>query len=453
MATIYRRGGKRNKGGTYYIQYFDEQGRRRTVKGCKDKAVTDAIARKLEGDVLLRKQGIIDVKADKYITESNRPIADHVAAFHQYLTAKGNTQRYANKVKYRITCLFGMARIESLKDITPSSIQNGLGSLKENGKSNKTLNDYLAAVKGFCRWLRRDGRIPENPIDHLGGFNVHVDRRHDRRAFTDEELVRLFETTRTGRTLQRCSGQERALIYKLSALTGLRRNEIASLTKSSFHFDTPVKTVTVEAAFSKHRREDTLPLPEEIIPELIGYLRDKREDGPVFKVPEGISKMIKEDVGNAGIPYETKEGFADFHSLRHTFITRLVKSGVNIKTAQVLARHSDPRLTLGVYSHIQLIDQFQAIKKIPQLETGNEGKREAMATGTESLSAKCRHIVGSQASSSVAMCQNDTFDGFERIENKSMNSKIIDVVCRRLSSSGEEEEKTSPGGFEPPLPP
>lgn len=36
--------------------------------------------------------------------------------------------------------------------------------------------------------------------------------------------------------------------------------ELASLTESSFDFDTDNPTVTVAAAYSKHRREDVLPL-------------------------------------------------------------------------------------------------------------------------------------------------------------------------------------------------
>jgi len=44
MASIYRR----RPGGTYYITYRVAPGLRRTVKGCKDRAVTEALARKLE---------------------------------------------------------------------------------------------------------------------------------------------------------------------------------------------------------------------------------------------------------------------------------------------------------------------------------------------------------------------------------------------------------------------
>jgi integrase len=62
-------------------------------------------------------------------------------------------------------------------------------------------------------------------------------------------------------------GRERALLYALALRTGLRANELRSLTAASFNLD--AGTVTVAAAYSKHRREDILPLP----PEILGDLR------------------------------------------------------------------------------------------------------------------------------------------------------------------------------------
>jgi integrase len=53
--------------------------------------------------------------------------------------------------------------------------------------------------------------------------------------------------------------------------------------------------------------------------------------------------------------------FADFHSMRHLFITSLERACVRPKMAQTLARHSDIPLTLGVYSHVGLHDQTAAI--------------------------------------------------------------------------------------------
>lgn len=57
--------------------------------------------------------------------------------------------------------------------------------------------------------------------------------------------------------------------------------------------------------------------------------------------------------------------YADFHSCRHLFITSLERAGVRPKVAQILARHSDIRLTLGIYSHAELTEQTAAIATLP----------------------------------------------------------------------------------------
>jgi len=72
----------------------------------------------------------------------------------------------------------------------------------------------------------------------------------------------------------------------------------------------------------------------------------------------------------------------DFHALRHTYISRLVRSGANIKVAQELARHSTPTLTLGRYAHVQLVDQTQALDALPALEPTGSEHQEVKATGT-----------------------------------------------------------------------
>jgi hypothetical protein len=65
--------------------------------------------------------------------------------------------------------------------------------------------------------------------------------------------------------------------------------------------------------------------------------------------------------------------FADFHSMRHLFITSLERAGIRPKMAQVLARHSDIRLTLGVYTHVELHDQTAAIAALPGPPTVKNG--------------------------------------------------------------------------------
>ena len=73
---------------------------------------------------------------------------------------------------------------------------------------------------------------------------------------------------------------------------------------------------------------------------------------------EGRAEELKRRLKSDFLCYCNHDGlYADFHSLRHWFITGLARAGVSPKMAQTLARHSDIRLTLGVYTHVELPDR------------------------------------------------------------------------------------------------
>ena len=100
MARIYKRGGKKNRKGPYYVQYFDENGRRRTVKGCTDKEATEALARKLEADAMLRRKGVIDPKADRRSSQEAYPsITSHWQSLIQRNMRKEKTIPTLKKCK------------------------------------------------------------------------------------------------------------------------------------------------------------------------------------------------------------------------------------------------------------------------------------------------------------------------------------------------------------------
>jgi hypothetical protein len=69
----------------------------------------------------------------------------------------------------------------------------------------------------------------------------------------------------------------------------------------------------------------------------------------------------------AGIPYviDGPDGplYADFHSLRHTYVALLDRSGASLKQAMQLARHSDPKLTMARYGRAQLHDLEETVRR------------------------------------------------------------------------------------------
>ena len=279
--------------------------------------------------------------------------------------------------------------------------------MRRDGLSAQTYNNYLTAIKQFSRWLVRDRRTLVDPLMHLSKLNVRTDRRHDRRALTEEEFSRLVETARNGKSIEGISGPDRAMMYVLAAWTGFRKGEVGSLTLRSLKFDDDPPTATVAACYSKRRHQDTQVLHLEVVRQLKEWLATKKRldpDEPLFpvsgRVPGGkqrkTSKMIERDLMAARDKWldEAKENpdelqrrlksdflchcnhdglYADFHSLRHWFITGLARAGVSPKMAQTLARHSDIRLTLGVYTHVELPDRSRRSSRCRRRRVGLSG--------------------------------------------------------------------------------
>jgi hypothetical protein len=90
------------------------------------------------------------------------------------------------------------------------------------------------------------------------------------------------------------------------------------------------------------------------------WLADKIPRSPVFVLNRlQAARTLRKDLEAAGV---AESEFYDFHSLRHTYITAVVKSGCSVKVAQELARHSDPKLTLNVYSHLTVHDLTEGLE-------------------------------------------------------------------------------------------
>ena len=376
----------------WWGQYRDAEGRLKRKPRSVDKPAAQSMLNELVRRVEREKAGLVDPTDE----QRQRPLAVHLEEFKKYLANRDVSPKQRAEAAAQIEKVIKGCKWKKIADIDAGSTLQYLADLRRSGRSAQTYNHYLKSTKQFTRWLVRDRRTPADPLAHLSRLNVKTDRRHDRRALCDDEFSRLLKAARTGKRIEGISGVDRAMMYTLAAWTGFRKGEIGSLTRQSLLLDADPPTATVAASFSKHRREDTVILHPELAKQLRSWLKTKQLDmtQPLFpvssKVPGGIDrkthKMIKRDLaaarakwikeakskkerakreGSDYLCYENHAGlFADFHACRHLFITSLERAGISPKMAQTLARHSDIRLTLGIYTHVERQDQVEAIGRL-----------------------------------------------------------------------------------------
>jgi integrase len=250
----------------------------------------------------------------------------------------------------------------------PKATAEALYARAARGKGVQTANYYLREVKAFTRFLVDANRLGVDPLRRLKGGNAQLDRRHDRRNLDPAELARLFEAARSSPDPYRgLAGPDRLLLYATACGTGFREGELAALRPEWFKLDHHPPLIELPARLTKNRRPVRQPIPGGLAGSLAAYLAGKPAGKPVWPGTwaERGAEMLRRDLEAAGIPYavEGPDGplYADFHALRHSYITLLQQMRATAKQAQTLARHSDVNLTLRRYTHASLAELGEAV--------------------------------------------------------------------------------------------
>jgi hypothetical protein len=116
MASVFKADGAKK----YTILWYDENGRRHKRAGATDKGVSQRIANSLENQVALRREGIVDVKAEAYRDHSARPLCGHLADWVKALEAKGGSPKHVELFTGRARRVVALLMGAKLNEIEPA---------------------------------------------------------------------------------------------------------------------------------------------------------------------------------------------------------------------------------------------------------------------------------------------------------------------------------------------
>ncbi len=397
----------------YTAKYRDHNGRLvKRSTGCRDEANARRRLSEWESEVERVRAGVLS-PADADMSQHTRtPLESHFTAFDTRQQARGTDPKYRENTLRALRTVAAECSFAILADVKPEPVERWLVARTEAGASARTRNLARESWLVFLNWCIETGRLATNPLTGLSKANVKADPRRQRRPLAEDELDRLLAVAVTRPTTAKLainrgkrkgqagaklsdstraalerSGRERALLYKALVLTGLRKGELASISVGQVRLDGDPPHFTLAAADEKARRGALVPLRDDLACDLREWLalrlteaRDNaRREGkpvpealpaetPLFSVPLHLVRNLRKDLVAAGIPVRDGNGcVVDVHALRHTFGTMLARGGVASRVTQELMRHSDPRLTANVYTHLRMTDTRAALDALPAL--------------------------------------------------------------------------------------
>ncbi len=203
------------------------------------------------------------------LTPKESPIAQHVEEYVRGLEAKGCVEGHVDGVQKRLTWFLEETKITRLSQLRPSLADTALKTLRDAGKSDRTVSHYCAALKSFSRWAKKDRRTREDLLADLDRPKIVTENK--RAALSPEQAARLVTTTRAGKFRRGMTGEDRSWLYTLAIYTGLRRSELQSLTPESFDLDTSPPIVSLPGRDTKNSDDATQPLPSHVIPALVSH--------------------------------------------------------------------------------------------------------------------------------------------------------------------------------------
>jgi integrase len=390
-ATYKDRNGKQRKSAKWYVDIFDHNQLRHKIPAFADKRLSEGLGRNIESLVNCRSAGLepdaklnqwIETVPDKLLkkfvswglidgqrTEITKPLTEHISDYVKVLEAKGYSKDYVVRCRNRLKKIVSACRFTYFRDITQSAVEIYSGKLKKDGYGDTSRGHYLDALKTFLNWAEQDQRIIRNPIAKMDKPKRDSEKKG---ILTPEQFVHLIKTTSEKNILiGKTSGHERAVLYLLAGLTGLRRKELLHLTWDAISLSADSASVKVKASIAKNGKEAEQPVPLVLISvlgALKAYVRPKDNDRVFMSFSKWINtaELIREDLAVAEIELIDRDGNAIcFHSLRNSYISFLANSQTPAKVVQKLARHSDPRLTFNTYARTFEKAEQKALTSLP----------------------------------------------------------------------------------------
>ncbi|MDT8316609.1 MAG: tyrosine recombinase XerC [bacterium] len=281
---------------------------------------------------------------------------EYLENFRNYLEFEKNCsphtiRNYISDLRQYLAFLTGR-EIKTL-EIDRLTIRSWLADLQRKIGKNSA-GRKVASVRGFYRYLLREGHIRLNPMEEV---SIPKAEKKLPKFFSVDDVFRLMEAPKKDNKLVI---RDRAILELLYS-SGLRVSELTGLDISDINMKAEMIKV-----LGKGSKERMIPIGGKAIEALKAYMEAKKEPPKPSKgenkgraseavflnyrgdrlTSRSVARIVEKYLRKAGVP-----GRGSPHTLRHSFATHLLDSGADLRGIQELLGHASLSTTQK-YTHI-----------------------------------------------------------------------------------------------------
>ena len=289
---------------------------------------------------------------------------------------ESTSNRYQNLLALYITPEIGKIPINRITHNTIESFANLLlqtGGAKHSGLSAKTVSDVLSVIRSVLRYCSKKGKIIS-----YDAYSIQI-KQHQKemRVLSRSEQEKLCKYLYSD--LNACN-----MGILVCLFTGLRVGEICALQWEDISFEDHTihvhqtmqrvqnktalgqKTKVIVTAPKSACSIRTIPIPDELFDAIdlyrttgVGYfLTGSKHD---YIEPRTMQNHFKQALRRCEV------ASANYHALRHTFATRCVELGFDVKSLSEILGHASVNITMNRYVHPSMELKKENMKRLSAL--------------------------------------------------------------------------------------
>lgn len=295
-----------------------------------------------------------------YIIEDGN--SKELSEFQEYLL---NVRRYSSNTVSSYSfdiCDFtkfirGLGKI--FKDIKVDDVKSWILDLTERQIGKRSIKRKMSSLKSFYAWMYLQKKVDSDPFEY-----VHSPKAtHALPDFFSEKEIDSLLTANEKRT-DKLKDRDQALLMLMFA-SGLRASEVVNLTFNQVDFDNRIMKVS-----GKGNKDRLVPFTNSAKEAMLNYINGLRKD----LLKEDTKYIFLNSKGNKmtvrGLEYildeiEAKTGLYGKihpHMLRHSFATKMLNRGADLRTIQELLGHSSIETT-SIYTHVAYENMKETYEK------------------------------------------------------------------------------------------